>query len=1469
MADIAADSIAVEPPPMRVVGIAGAAGGLAALATLIRGLPGDAGLAIVVATHGNGTSGDGAVGLLQSRSAMPVVQIADGTPVEANHVYVAPSGSDVILLDGVLHLMEPEPGNGARAPADRLFRSLASAGGKDACCIVLSGAGSDGTIGLKRIKEHGGLTVAQDPDDAEVDEMPRSAIQTGLVDLVLPAATIPRRLLEIVRDPEAQALLDEARRHPDAGEDPLREILTLVRVRSGHDFNNYKRATLLRRVSRRMQVTLTETVGEYLKHLREHPTELAALLRDFLISVTSFFRDAESWRALDRQVLPRLFAGRGPSQQIRIWIAGCATGEEAYSLAIFCAEHNARLADPVPVQIFATDIDEDALAEARAGRYPDTIGVDVSAERLERFFTIDGSSYRVSKEIRETVMFSSHNVLRDPPFSRLDLITCRNLLIYLNREAQDRVLGVLHFGLRPDGHLMLGSSESAESATLLFSPVDVKHRIYARRPAAASLALAPVYPRQRWLPAPPAPAAAPAGVERTFTFGELHHKLVEYYAPPSVLIGEDLDVLHVSERAGRYLTVGGGEPTRNLLRLVPEDLRLDLRAAIYGARLADRVSDSRTVRTTIDGVERIVEIKVRAFTYPEVARGTLLVMFDERPALEAAPGARAADAPIEPMIRQLEVELHGTRDQLRTTVEQYETTVEELKASNEELQAINEELRSATEELETSKEELQSVNEELTTLNHELKDKIDEVSRANSDLQNLITSTELGVLFLDRELNVKRFTPRAQDLFNVIPGDVGRPFAHLTHKLDVDDLSDSALEVLTSLRSIERSVRSKDGRHYVAGLHPYRSVEDRIEGVVMTFLDVTQLKIAEQSLAARDTMLHLAERAADAGVWELEARGRRLRMSDEGFRLYGLAPAGEIALDRWLGAIHQGDRELVAQAIQRTILAHEDLSVELRVIHPNRGLRWLWITGRPDTRGEATSSIAGITIDVTERRRTEAALRASEERFRLALRTAPVVILAQDRELRYTWGYMLGGPVEFIGKTDVDLFPPAEAALLSSLKRAVLAEGVGRRQELALTIGGELHYYDFNLEPIRNDGGQLIGVSSAAVDVTASKLGELALRDADRRKDEFLATLAHELRNPLAPLQAALDIQHLAEDDLPRIARARAIMERQVAQIVRLVDDLLDVARITEGKVHLRFHKLTVQAVIDAAVEESRPAIDAARQRLVIDLPDEPIALEADYTRMTQVVANLLSNASKYSAVGGTITLSAGVDLAGTHLVLRVKDDGSGISAEMLPHVFDLFAQADDTTGQSQGGLGIGLALVRRLVELHGGTVDAHSEGAGQGSELVVRMPLAHDLEHEEPPAEPRVRVPPGTARRVLVVDDNRDVAESISELITMLGHTAERAHDGPSALAAFTAFAPDLVLLDIGLPGMNGYEVARRIRGAPRGAEVAIVAVTGWGQPADRARSRDAGFDHHLVKPAALAALREVVGDATEPRDA
>ncbi|HYY43502.1 MAG TPA: CheR family methyltransferase, partial [Pyrinomonadaceae bacterium] len=658
--------------------------------------------------------------------------------------------------------------------------------------------------------------------------------------------------------------------------------LALLRARTRHDFANYKRATLLRRLERRLQVTESEDIPAYLEYVRKHPAEVQGLLRDLLISVTNFFRDPEAFRRLEGEIVPRLFADKAMGDQLRVWVSGCATGEEAYSLAMLLAEHADTLASPPALQVFATDIDEDALAHGRSGLYPNTIAADVSQERLKRFFVMEGQYYRVKRELREMVLFAPHNILRDPPFSKLNLVSCRNLLIYINRQMQERIIEIFHFALKPGGFLFLGTSESADGLTDLFVPVEKKHRIFKRRDGDSTFKSAPGLPEPgSWQvrAATLTPAPPPGATDEPFSFGEMHYRMLEAFAPPSVLVNADYDIVHLSEQAGRYLRFAGGDPSRNLLKVAHPELRAELRSLLI--RAAHDGGVTCKVLVNLDGEPCHVRVTVRPFVAAQTTLGFMLVVFEEQ---ESAPDdaeaeqVRAAEVEtggLTPVVRQLEDELQRTRNRLRATVEEYETSVEELKASNEELQAMNEELRSASEELETSKEESQAINEELTMLNVELREKIDEITRVNSDLQNLLTATRIATIFLDRSLRVRRYTPSAEELFNVIPGDVGRPLAHITHQFDYVGLVEDAERVLRDLETVEREVTTTDGRWLTARLMPYRTADDKIDGVVLTFTDIHERKLAEAELRASEERLRLVvDTARDYAIMLLDVEGR-------------------------------------------------------------------------------------------------------------------------------------------------------------------------------------------------------------------------------------------------------------------------------------------------------------------------------------------------------------------------------------------------------------------------------------------------------------------------------------------------------------------------------------------------------------------------------------------------------------------
>jgi two-component system CheB/CheR fusion protein len=848
-----------------IVGIGASAGGIEALEGFFRGLPDRPGVGIVVVTHLSPDRESRLHEVVANLTRLPVRVAADGMPVEPDTVHVLPANAVLGIEGGRLRLQRPNARRRERKPIDIFFSALAADRGEAAAGVVLSGGDGDGTLGLKAIKERGGLTLAQvaDGHGPGHPDMPESAISAGVVDLALPAEEMGPRLLDFARglsmldglaapeagDAEAARALDEARR----------EIYAILRNQLGHDFAGYKAKTFLRRVQRRMQVNVLDTVEGYLERLRQDPQEVAALFRDLLISVTDFFRDADAFEALGRLVVPKLFEGRGAEDVVRVWVPGCATGEEVFSLGILLREHMDGLRAVPRVQLFATDIDERALAVARAARYPAPLLDSVSPERLRRFFVADGGSYVVSKEVRDLCIFSPHSVIRDPPFSRIDLVSCRNLLIYFGPEVQEQVIPVFHYALRPDGYLFLGTAENVGQFGDLFAPVEKKQRIFRRRQDGAHgvrLPLAVAGLRLARATGAPSPRPPIGGIAlRQAVEGQV----LERFAPPFVVVNREGDIAYYSARTGKYLEAAAGTPTRQILTLARKGLRLDLRTALREAveggatavreGLAVEGEDGRvqpvtlTVEPLRDGGEREEPL--------------FLVLFaDEGPALsreEALSRVRAQDG----AAVQLERELRETRERLQSLIEEYETALEELKSSNEELVSVNEELQSTNEELEASKEELQSVNEELHTVNNELQGKVEALDRANADLQNLFDSTDVATVFLDSNLVIRSFTPAVAKVFNILPGDRGRPITDLASRFSLPDLHEDVAVVLGGGEPIDRRVDHELGSaHYLVRISPYRDGGGRTHGVVVSFVDVTSLTLAENQQKVLIAELH-------------------------------------------------------------------------------------------------------------------------------------------------------------------------------------------------------------------------------------------------------------------------------------------------------------------------------------------------------------------------------------------------------------------------------------------------------------------------------------------------------------------------------------------------------------------------------------------------------------------------------------
>lgn len=833
----------VEEAALAVVGIGASAGGLKALQQFVKAVPADSGLVFVVIMHLDPERESRMSELLQDRAAIPVTQVSGPVAVEANHIYMIPPGQDLTMRGDGLELRERGE-RSEHAPIDLFFRTLAEACGADAVGVILSGTGADGTAGIRYIREAGGITVAQSPDEAAYDGMPASAISTGLIDVVLPSAQIPGELIRLRQRPQGTG--NDAGSSADA-EAELAGVFTALRNRTGHDFSMYRRSTVLRRLDRRLRFNNVTTLEQYQPLLEASATESQALLRDLLISVSSFFRDPDAFEALSA-LIPSLFEGKGAADALRVWVVGCGTGEEAYSIAMVLTEHAATLANPPRLQLFATDIDEHGYAWARAGFYSAAAVVGIAPALLEKYFTREASGYRIAKSLRELVLFAGHNALHDPPFSRMDLVSCRNFFIYLQPAAQERVLEAFHFATNPDGLLFLGASESVGDSGLFATIPGSTQRLFRRNAA-------PYRVMPRLSAADPQPGAssgvlasvAPAQTRPLFSYGALHVRMLEQYAPASVVVNDRLDAVHLSAGAGRFLRPGAGEPTHNLLLMATGEMRRVLRTALHHA-FESGSATMRQVRTEVDGVRREVRIQVRPTLDPGSPGRFALVIFETATTGAApAPAMRRDKGPTRAQA-DLEEELRRTRDLLESTSEAHDRTVAELHTVNEELQSINEEQKAAAEELETGREEIHSINEELTTINQEHQSTIEELKRTNADLQNLIESTEIGTVFLDRTMRVRRFTPAVSSLFNFVATDQGRPLSHITHRLRYGALVEDVATVLSSLARIEREVESDTGERYIMRINPYRSLDGTNEGAVLTFFDSTAQHRAREEL---------------------------------------------------------------------------------------------------------------------------------------------------------------------------------------------------------------------------------------------------------------------------------------------------------------------------------------------------------------------------------------------------------------------------------------------------------------------------------------------------------------------------------------------------------------------------------------------------------------------------------------------
>ncbi|QIE23219.1 Protein-glutamate methylesterase/protein-glutamine glutaminase [Caballeronia sp. SBC1] len=1349
-----------------IVGIGASAGGIQALMRLLQGMPADGGMAFVAVLHISPNHASHVDEVLQRSVSMPVVQVFGTTPIEKNTVYLISPSNDLSIADGCLHVAPSDPSRRRPVAIDLFFRSLADAHRARSISIILSGMGSDGAMGIARIKEQNGINIVQDPTDAEFDEMPRNALATGFVDIVLSVERMPARLIELRDNARAMKMLHAVDDPPraesgiesgiapsvsniDADADVLNALLTILRIRTGHDFRHYTRGTVMRRIERRLQVNGVADLAGYKRFIEAHPEETTALLKDMLIGVTNFFRDRKSFDAFEQLVVANLFKRRSLDEPVRAWSAGCSTGEEAYSLAMLLIEHGPAEGKFPLIQVFATDVDASAIDTARAGVYAGSIVADVSPERLSRFFVKPGGRYQVSKELRQKVVFAVHNMLSDPPFSGMDLISCRNLLVYLDRTVQRQVLEMFHFALRPGGFLFLGAAESTEIASDLFGQVDKRNCIYQSKRLGTRAV--PPLPLIRSVPFD-VPRRPGLGHDAPVSLATLRQRVFERYAPANVTVDRDGVILHMSDRAGRFLQYVSGEPSRNLLTLVNPELRAELRTALHGVLRGGESVVSQRVRFSRGEKQSFVNISVRPFKDDASGHDVIVVFFDEiEDETAVQQGAPVRDFSTDSVkLVDLEQDLYRTQTQMDTLTEDANVFSEELMASNEELQAINEELRSTSEELEAGKAELQSVNAELVTVNLELTDTVAETTKANDDLRNLISSTGIPTVFVDREMRIKRYTPPAVALFKLIPSDIGRPLLDLTHRLDYPQMAADARAAFDTLTLTEREIRTDRGDWFLARVLPYRTADDQIDGAVITLIDITARRTAEAAARSSEERLRLAVATTnDYAIIVLDMDGLIVTWNGGAQRIFGYT-----------------EREVQGQPLDLIFL--------------------------PDDRKAH--------VPLLERQRATQAGRAEDERWH---------VRADGTEI-YCSGVTT--PIEsdqFRGYAKIARDVTNKASIESQKQLALALERAIRAQSEA----------------------------------------------ADRVKDEFFSVLSHELKNPLNLIHVKAELLTRIPDvrDISSVQDAADAIQRAVVGQARIIDDSLDLSRVRTGRLALRFAPVEVASLLQAVAAASAADAQAGDIELSIAGTNAAVMIHADAERVEQMVWNLVRNALKFTPCGGRVRIA--LSRQDGFVCVEVADTGQGIAPAFLPRIFEMFSQADGGGWRDRGGLGIGLSLVKQFAELHGGRIEAESAGPGQGATFRLWLP---ENAPSAPVETPRECVDRSILKglRVLLVDDSIDALEAFRTLLEMEGAQVRAEPSAEQALEAATQQEFDVVLSDIGMPAMTGYEMIRQMRKTPRTARLPALALTGFGREQDVTRALDAGFNGHLSKPVSLKGL-------------
>jgi two-component system CheB/CheR fusion protein len=1301
---------------------------------LLGHLPSDTGMAYVVVQHLDPKHESMLKDILARSTRMPVREVQTGMPVEKDEVYVIPPNFAMELVDGNFKLVPRSPG--IQMPVDHFLKSLADRCKTRAVGVILSGTNSDGSLGMQAIKAEGGIGFAQDEGSAKFPEMPRAAVAAGAVDYVLPPAEIARELSRIGQQLSMFRPVLKARvpAHPEDG-NRLRQVFSILRAAAGVDFSLYRETTIRRRIGRRMILNRVEDLDGYVKLLRGNPTEIKALYEDLLITVTAFFRDPATFRVLGKRVFPKILKGKGPGSAIRVWVSGCATGEEAYSIAIELFEACSSASIYPTIQIFATDVSESSLERARAGIYMENALVDVSPDRIRRFFKKVERGYQISKPIRDACIFAKQNVAADPPFSNLDMLSCRNLLIYLEPALQKRVIPLFHYALNPGGYLVLGSSESISGFTDLFTPVDKEHRIFAKK---AGVRPALQFPAVRNVAEPETESsgAQSIAVARELDFGKTADKIIlSRFAPAGVLVDANLDIVQFRGRTGLYLESPQGAPSVNVLKMVRTGLLVELRAAIQKARKTGSHVRAEGVRMENGQPGRLVDIDVVPIS-GEDAGSHLLILFGPLSRASAAVEKKLLERPSrksEQQVPRLERELAATKEYLQAIIEEQEASNEELKSANEEILSSNEELQSTNEELETAKEELQSTNEELSTVNEELQNRNVELADVNDDLNNLLSSVNIPILMLGPNAEIRRFTPPAQNVMNLIPTDVGRPVGDIKPNLTGGGVVEAAREVIETVTTREREVQDNDGHWYLMRVRPYRTSDNRIDGAVVAFLDIDPVK---RSLEQASRERYFAEMLVETVRESLILLDNKLRITTVNHAFYTmfqktpLLAEGKLLYElpdwEWSNEKLRGLLEQVAEQDARI----DDLEIESE--SAALGRRTLLISARQlRLPGAVHRAVLLAVEDITKRKAAESALRESEQRFRQifeAGREGIWILDAEDGKILEVNQFFLDligyQKKELLGRRPWELGvyedPDAARRRFEHLKKVghdINADVVMKTRE-----GRKIY-----LEAVRNvyrEGSRKVAQFNYR-DTSQRRELEEQLREVQKLESigQLAGGLAHDFNNILNVISVYTAIvARDAEGD--RFAEPLGVIEKAIERGAGVVHQLLTFARKTDAD----FRPVDINGIVREVahlVRQTFPPNVAVRLDMRPDLP----SVSADANQLHQALLNLAVNARDAMPDGGELTIKTSTVKrdeirqrfpaadADVYLVVELKDTGVGMSEGTRSRIFEPFF-----TTKGTGGSGLGLPVAYGIVHNHRGFLEVESE-AGEGTTVCFFVP--------------------------------------------------------------------------------------------------------------------------------------------------